>query len=122
MYIFNSNVKNNQIMSISLTRILGIGTYTSKLICNMFGMGKAYTINTIGLKHLNDISNYINNKLLIDSNLLKYYYLNLKKYVDLKNYRGLRHRMGYTVRGQRTHSNGKTQKRLYKRIFMFKYK
>lgn len=122
MYIFNHNIKNNQSLYVSLQKVIGIGEHTSSVVCTTFGIGRNYAINNISLKSLNDILNFVNTKLIVGNNLLKYYYINLKRYIDIKNYRGLRHRMGYTVHGQRTHTNGKTQKRLYKRIYMFKYK
>nr|YP_010165723.1 ribosomal protein S13 [Imasa heleensis]QRR29736.1 ribosomal protein S13 [Imasa heleensis] len=122
MYILNTHVRSNHIVKQALSSILGISTYTSNCICAKFHIGKGYPISEISLRSINSLISYINNRYLINNKLLKYYYVNLKRYIELKNYRGLRHRMGYPVRGQRTRTNGRSQRKLYKRIYLYNYK
>lgn len=122
IYILNSTLKNNQSVESALQDLVGIGKHQSKLICSKLMIGNGYQLCNVSSKQLSEIVKIISSSYTIGNDLYKYYYLRIKKYLDIKNYRGLRHRMGYPVRGQRTHSNGRTQKKLYKRIFQFKYK
>merc|ERR1712190_418325 len=81
-------------------------------------MGKC-TLNNLDSFELEQLKNYLTNNFLLDQLVIENMNKNVKKKIDLGTYEGKRHNLGYPVRGQRTLSNGKTQRNLYK--FRFYY-
>merc|ERR1711904_237737 len=84
-----------------------------------FGFQKTCTINNIESSDLEQLKNYLKNNFILDELLIEKNNKNVKSKIDLGTYSGKRHNLGYPVRGQRTLSNGKTQRRLHK--FRFYY-
>ncbi|WGH25491.1 MAG: 30S ribosomal protein S13 [Candidatus Shikimatogenerans bostrichidophilus] len=104
------NLPNNKIGFISLTYIYGIGIKTAKkiLLLNKIDIKKkAKDWTNIEIKK---IRNYIENNLKIEGELRAEKQLNIKKLKDIGNYRGIRHKIGLPLRGQRTKNNSRTRK------------
>merc|ERR1711904_53868 len=98
-----------------LNDLIGLSSSNSNIICKKFGFQKTCTINNIESSDLEQLkNNFILDELLIEKNNK-----NVKSKIDLGTYTGKRHNLGYPVRGQRTLSNGKTQRNLHK--FRFYY-
>src|SRR5690349_5759021 len=96
-------------MEIALTYIFGIGRSTSRKILGEAGVGldvKSDDINEDDLSRLRRIIDTYK----VEGDLRREVALNIKRYVDLGAYRGLRHRKNLPVRGQRTHTNARTRK------------
>ncbi|WGH25771.1 MAG: 30S ribosomal protein S13 [Candidatus Shikimatogenerans bostrichidophilus] len=104
------NLPNNKIGVISLTYIYGIGFITAKkiLLLNNIDINKKVKYWTD--KELHKIRNYISNYIKIEGELRSEVQLNIKKLKDIGSYRGIRHRIGLPLRGQKTKNNSRTRK------------
>lgn len=103
------NVPDHQHAEIALTAIYGIGRNTAKKICVAAGI-----IVTAKLKDLNDadvekLRDQVA-KIKVEGDLRREVTMNIKRLMDLGCYRGVRHRRGLPVRGQRTKTNARTRK------------
>jgi len=111
----NSEKKIHQV----LTNVIGLSNSNSNIICKKFGFQKTCIIGNIDSSDLEQLKNYLTNNFLLDKLLIEKNTKNVKSKIDLGIYTGKRHNLGYPVRGQRTLSNGKTQRNLHK--FRFYY-
>lgn len=109
VYLFESELKENKLVSLALTDIFGIGKSTSFLICKKLGFSKNLKINNLSKEQISKLlKNIDSSNILISSDLKKRNSLKLKELINIKSYRGLRRFQGLPVRGQRTHTNAKT--------------
>jgi len=95
---------------IGLTYIYGIGRTTAKDILKKAGVDEQKKIKELTEDEENKIRNVINAELKVEGALRSEYTLNIKRLMDIGCYRGLRHRRGLPVRGQRTRTNSRTRK------------
>ena len=116
IYILETKLPENKSVFFALTYIYGIGKKTSFLICKKLGFSVNLKIKNMTQEQSIDIIKLIDSSQLILSNeLKKYKSLSLKKLVSIKSYRGLRKIRGFPVRGQRTHTNAKSAKKMNSR-------
>lgn len=101
---------NNKRGVISLTYIYGIGKSTSKKILLLNNIDINKKVKDWTESELHKIINYISNNLKIEGELRTEVQFNIKKLKDIGNYRGIRHRLGLPLRGQRTKNNSRTRK------------
>lgn len=95
----------------SLTYIYGIGPTTAKRILDQTNIDPNLRARDLSPQQLNDIIHAItDNKLLIEGDLRRELQSNLKRLQAINSYRGIRHRRGLPVRGQRTSTNARTRK------------
>lgn len=94
---------------IGLTYIYGIGRSTAARILDQAGISHEVKVNEWNDDHLNKIRTIIN-ELKVEGALRSEVQLNIKRLVDINSYRGIRHRNGLPVRGQRTRTNCRTRK------------
>jgi small subunit ribosomal protein S13 len=109
----NSNKKVYQV----LNEILGLGHFNTKLLCKKFGFQQKCTLKDLDSFELEQLKNYLMSNFTLDKLLIENTNKDVKKKIDLGTYEGKRHNLGYPVRGQRTLSNAKTQRNLYKLRF-----
>merc|ERR1711885_102836 len=102
-----------------LNNFVGLSNSNSNKICKKFGFQKSCTVKDLDSFDLEYLKNYLTDNFLLDKSLTDQIKKNVKKKIDLGTYKGKRHNLGYPVRGQRTLSNGKTQRNLHK--FRFYY-
>ena len=102
-----------------LNNFIGLSNSNSKKICKKFGLQKRCTVGDLDSFDLEQLKNYLTDNFLLDKLLIGQVNKNVKNKIDLGTYKGKRHNLGYPVRGQRTLSNGKTQRNLHK--FRFYY-
>lgn len=95
---------------IGLTYIYGIGLTTSKQILASAGVDESKKVKDWNDDEINAIRAYINNELKVEGALRSDMQLSIKRLMDIGCYRGIRHRKGLPVRGQRTKSNARTRK------------
>lgn len=95
---------------IGLTYIYGIGLTTSKQILAAAGVDESKKVKDWNDDEINAIRAYINNELKVEGALRSDMQLSIKRLMDIGCYRGIRHRKGLPVRGQRTKSNARTRK------------
>ena len=103
-----------------LNEMLGLGNSNAKFLCQKFGFQQKCTLNNLDSFELEQLKNYLSSNYILDKVLINKMNQDVKKKIDLGTYEGKRHNLGYPVRGQRTLSNGKTQRNLHK--FRFYYK
>ena len=100
----------NKPVAIALTYIFGIGRTSAAKICEAAQVGGAVRANDLGDDELARIRDVIDRDYMIEGDLRRETAMNIKRLMDLGSYRGLRHRKGLPVRGQRTHTNARTRK------------
>lgn len=103
------NLPNKPIW-IALTYIYGIGQRTGRQICDKAGIQPATRANELNDAELTRLREVIDRDHKIEGDLRREIAMNIKRLMDLGCYRGLRHRRGLPVRGQRTHTNARTRK------------
>nr|YP_010118039.1 ribosomal protein S13 [Phytophthora fallax]QPN54089.1 ribosomal protein S13 [Phytophthora fallax] len=119
LYIFNKTISDSKSILYSLSVLYGINEYQSKRICKNIGINPQITLNKLKNNHVNRLINYINKNLKVEQLLKKAKTERLSELVEIKSNRGIRQSQGLPVRGQRTHTNAKTSKKL-KKIFIQK--
>jgi small subunit ribosomal protein S13 len=103
------NIPDNKHAVISLTYIYGIGRTTAKALCAKTGVAESVKVSTLSEEQLDALRNEIA-KLTVEGDLRRSVSMNIKRLLDLGCYRGLRHRRGLPLRGQRTKTNARTRK------------
>ena len=104
------NLPTGKRVPIALTYIHGIGTNTAIKICNELKIPLLTKLNELDDIQLSSIRDYMDTNLMVEGDLRSEKSMNIKRLMDLGCYRGLRHRRGLPVRGQRTHTNARTRK------------
>ena len=104
------NLPTNKRVLIALTYIHGIGKVTSKNICDAAGVNVSTRVNQLSEQEVASIRQQIDGNVVVEGDLRREKTINIKRLMDLGCYRGLRHRRGLPVRGQRTHTNARTRK------------
>src|SRR5690554_2495460 len=103
------NIPDNKHAVISLTYIYGIGRPTAQKICTNVGVNPAAKIKDLSEEQLEQLRGEVA-KLTTEGDLRREVNMNIKRLMDLGCFRGLRHRRGIPVRGQRTKTNARTRK------------
>ncbi|MEL7137429.1 MAG: 30S ribosomal protein S13 [Pseudomonadota bacterium] len=104
------NIPTNKRVHIALTYIHGIGNSTAKQICSSVGLTEDRRVNDLSDAEVLQIREHIDANVQVEGDLRREVAVNIKRLMDLGCYRGLRHRRGLPVRGQRTHTNARTRK------------
>jgi small subunit ribosomal protein S13 len=114
MYLLESNLPEKKSICYSLSYIYGLGTKKSLFVCKTLGFSKNLKINDLTNEQINKIITFIPFlKLELASDLKKLKTLKMKKLIHIKSYKGLRKNQGFPIRGQRTHTNGKTARKKF---------
>lgn len=103
------NVPDNKHAEISLTYIYGIGRTTAQQICKDAGIEPTVKMGTLGEDQVDVLRNEVG-KHTTEGDLRREVSMNIKRLMDLGCYRGIRHRRGLPVRGQRSKTNARTRK------------
>lgn len=104
------NIPTNKRVSIALQYIHGIGPALAKEICEKVGIADDRRVNQLTDAEVLAIRETIDRDYIVEGDLRRETAVNIKRLMDLACYRGLRHRRGLPVRGQRTHTNARTRK------------
>jgi small subunit ribosomal protein S13 len=97
-------------VEIGLTYIYGIGRKTAQGILSRTGVDSALRIRDLSDADVNKLRQAIERDLRVEGALRTEVAMNIKRLMDIGSYRGIRHRRGLPVRGQRTHTNARTKK------------
>jgi len=103
------NIPDHKHIRIALTKIYGIGISSSKLICNSISIREDNKVKDLTDSQIDLLRTAIS-KFIVEGDLRREKTLSIKRLIDLGCYRGLRHRKGLPVRGQRTKTNARTCK------------
>ena len=104
------NIPTAKRIVVALTYIHGIGRTTAENICRVVNVSPEQRVNQLGDDELSRIRDHIDTDIKVEGDLRREKGINVKRLMDLGCYRGLRHRRGLPVRGQRTHTNARTRK------------
>ena len=104
------NIPTNKRVHISLRYIHGIGPHNAVDICKRVGIEEKRRVNQLSDAEVIQIREIIDREYVVEGDLRREVSMNIKRLMDLGCYRGLRHRKGLPVRGQRTHTNARTRK------------
>ena len=111
LYIFETEISNNKFLLISLQKIYGISGKTSLKLLKSLGIAKNFKTSNLSREQTSQLIKIIeNSNLLITNELKKFQSVLLRNLIEIKSIKGLRRLRGLPVRGQRTHTNGKSAK------------
>lgn len=115
VYLFESELSKNKLLSFALSKIYGLGKSHAFSICKKLGFSRNLTVQALSKEQISRLIKQIESlELLIAGDLLKVRLLIVTKLVSIKSYKGLRRYQGLPVRGQRTHTNAKTSRKRLK--------
>ena len=115
VYLFETYLDNKKTVLSSIIKIFGISWSTSLTICKKLGFSKNLTISELSEEQLNHFIKLIeNSNFKINHNLKLDKKIAIQNLIKIKSYKGLRRSYRLPVRGQRTHTNSKTSKKLFK--------
>ena len=100
----------NKHVDVALTYIFGIGVTSARKICATTGVDPEKRTNDLTADEVNKLRTVIENDYRVEGRLRTEVSLNIKRLMDIGCYRGIRHRRGLPVRGQRTKTNARTRK------------
>ncbi len=104
------NIPTNKRVEIALRYIHGIGPAKASEICEKVGIPRERRVNELSDAEVLQIRESIDENYMVEGDLRREVAVNIKRLMDMGCYRGLRHRRGLPVRGQRTHTNARTRK------------
>ena len=104
------NIPTNKRVIIALTYIHGIGPAKALEIADKLGIDHTRRVQDLSDAEVLQIRETIDEEYSVEGDLRRQTAMNIKRLMDLRSYRGLRHRAGLPVRGQRTHTNARTRK------------
>lgn len=104
------NIPTHKRVEIALTYIHGIGRTLAKQICETASIPYERRVNELSDQEVIQVREMIDRDYIVEGDLRRETSMNVKRLMDLGCYRGLRHRRGLPVRGQRTHTNARTRK------------
>ena len=104
------NIPTGKRVVIALRYIFGVGPALAVDICKKVGIPDAKRVNQLSDEEVLKIRECIDREFRVEGDLRREIAMNIKRMMDMGAYRGLRHRKGLPVRGQRTHTNARTRK------------
>lgn len=104
------DLPNNKRLEVALTYIYGIGQSSAKKIVEDTGLDPDLRMHEMSDEDVNKVRRVIENDYKVEGALRTEESMNIKRLMDIGSYRGIRHRRGLPVRGQRTHTNARTRK------------
>ena len=104
------NIPSGKRLPIALTYIYGIGRVRASTICQRAGIDVSLRVNQLSDDEVMKVREIIDKDFIVEGDLRREKAMNIKRLMDLGCYKGLRHRKGLPVNGQRTHTNARTRK------------
>lgn len=104
------DLPKSKTMPVALTYILGIGRTSAQKILQEAGIDASKRADALTDQEVARIQDILNENYKVEGDLRKEVSMDIKRLMDIGSYRGLRHRKGLPVRGQRTHTNARTRK------------
>ena len=108
--VIGIDIPDNKRLEISLMYIYGIGKALSNEICQKLGLDKNMRALKLTQDDIARINSLLQTEYIAEGDLRRQIQNNIKRLVSIHSYRGLRHRLGLPVRGQRTRTNSRTRK------------
>ena len=104
------NIPNQKRLEIGMTYIYGIGPSTSRQVCAVLGLSPDTKVRDLTDEEVTQLQRYIDSNLQVEGDLRRERQQAIKRLTEIGAYRGIRHRRGLPVNGQRTKTNARTRK------------
>jgi small subunit ribosomal protein S13 len=104
------NIPNQKRLEVGLTYIYGIGRSSAKKVCDDLSLSPDEKVRDLTDEEVTKLRTYIDGNLTVEGDLRRERSQAIKRLGEIGSYRGIRHRRGLPVRGQRTKTNGRTRK------------
>ena len=104
------NIPDNKRVEISLRTIYGIGPYQARDVCDSAGIDGNPRVRDLSDAELDRLREIIDREKSVEGDLRREMNMNIRRLIDIGSYRGMRHRRGLPVRGQRTRTNARTKR------------
>lgn len=111
-YILNAAIPVDKVLSFGLLKVYGIGHSTSRYICDRLGISATARVNQLPDWKIQELENFVKNNFVISKELKRTVMMDVQRKIESGSYVGSRLAEGYPVRGQRTHTNARTAKKL----------
>lgn len=108
--VIGIDIPDNKRLEVSLTYIYGIGRCLANRIIEKLGLDKNMRAHNLTQDDIAKINGLLQGEFVVEGDLRRQVQNNIKRLVSIHSYRGLRHRLGLPVRGQRTRTNSRTRK------------
>ena len=108
--VIGVDIPNNKRLEISLTYIFGVGKTTSHKICDALNLDRGMEASDLTEEQVTNLATYIQKNYPVEGALRRVIAGNISRLRDIGCYRGMRHRRGLPVRGQRTRTNARSRK------------
>jgi small subunit ribosomal protein S13 len=108
--VIGVDIPSNKRLEIALTYIFGVGRSTSMKVCAGLGLDPGMRASELTEEQIGQLANYLQKNYSVEGQLRRSIAGNISRLRDIGCYRGLRHRRGLPVRGQRTRTNARTRK------------
>lgn len=108
--IVGTDIPDNKRLEISLMYIFGIGRHLSNEIIKRLNLNPDMRANKLSQDDIARLNQLISSEYIVEGDLRRQVQNNIKRLISIHSYRGLRHRVGLPVRGQRTRTNSRTRK------------
>ena len=112
LYVLNTNLKSKKKLFIALTEIYGLGKHHAYQICDSLGVSVNRRLKQLSSLQLEQLTQVVNQNYHIGSEIKRSTMKNIQRLIKIASYRGFRHTEGLPVRGQRTHGNSRTRRKL----------
>ncbi|MBP7205551.1 MAG: 30S ribosomal protein S13 [Candidatus Cloacimonetes bacterium] len=109
-HIAGIELPKNKRLFIGLTYIYGIGPTVAKDICRKANIDETKKVEDLSIEEEKIIRDIVQNDYVVEGALRTQVAMNIKRLMEIGSYRGMRHKRGLPVRGQRTHTNARTRK------------
>lgn len=103
------NIPTHKHVEVALTSIYGIGRHTAQKLCDAANVGRQTKVKDLSESEVENLRQEVT-RIVVEGDLRRQVTMNIKRLMDLGCYRGLRHRRGLPVHGQRTKTNARTRK------------
>ncbi len=120
IFFLNTNLNENKKVFIALMKIYGLGKHQSSQICDELGIGREKTMSQLTSSELEKLTNIITYNYDINIDIKRSTMYNIQRLIKIGTYRGFRHIDGLPVRGQKTHGNSQTARKLKFNLQMIK--
>jgi small subunit ribosomal protein S13 len=104
------DIPRNKRVEIALTYIFGIGPTTAKKIVAKTNVNPDTRVQNLTEEEVNRLREMVDKEHIVEGDLRRQVSMNIKRLIEIKCYRGIRHRMGLPARGQRTRTNARTRR------------
>ena len=108
--VIGIDIPDNKRLEVSLTYIYGVGRKLANQIIDELGLNKDMRAKTLNEDQIAELNAILQSKYVVEGDLRRQVQNNIKRMIGINCYRGMRHRLGLPVRGQRTRTNARTRK------------